>query len=131
MKIVFQKVVEGKVKYPPYMSANAVDIVKRLLDPNPETRLGCHKAGVMEIREHPFFTKEINFQLLIRQREEAPVCSSSSPPPSPFIVHGVWSKVRTYYGKQQKLTIQDTFTLGLLYVGGVALTSRKSSQKIP
>ena len=88
MKIVFQKVVEGKVKYPPYMSANAVDIVKRLLDPNPETRLGCHKAGVMEIREHPFFTKEINFQLLIRQREEAPVC-----PPS-FIAHGLLSKLR-------------------------------------
>ena len=129
MKIVFQKVVEGKVKYPPYMSANAVDIVKRLLDPNPETRLGCHKAGVMEIREHPFFTKEINFQLLIRQREEAPVCSSSSPP---LPLHCARCMIQgKNYGKQQKLTIQDTFTLGLLYVGGVALTSRKSSQKIP
>ncbi|KAG0612951.1 hypothetical protein M758_6G065100 [Ceratodon purpureus] len=72
-QIVFQKVVEGKMKFPPYMSANAVDIVRKLLDPNPETRLGNHKAGVAEIKEHPFFTKEINFQLLIRQREEAPV----------------------------------------------------------
>lgn len=66
------------MKFPPYMSANAVDIVRKLLDPNPETRLGNHKAGVSEIKEHPFFTKEINFQLLIRQREEAPVSEDLS-----------------------------------------------------
>jgi protein kinase X len=55
------------------MSANAVDVVKRLLDPNPETRLGCRKFGPAEIKEHPFFTREINFQLLSRQKEEPPV----------------------------------------------------------
>ncbi|XP_073394573.1 uncharacterized protein [Physcomitrium patens] len=72
-QMVFQKVVEGKIKFPPYMSVNAVDIVRKLLDPNPETRLGNQKSGIAEIKEHPFFTKEINFQLLIRQREEAPM----------------------------------------------------------
>jgi protein kinase X len=55
------------------MSANAIDIVKQLLDPNPETRLGCRKSGTAEIKEHPFFNKVINFQLLIREKEEAPV----------------------------------------------------------
>jgi hypothetical protein len=61
------------MRFPPYMSANAVDVVKRLLDPNPETRLGCRKFGPAEIKEHPFFTREINFQLLSRQKEEPPV----------------------------------------------------------
>jgi hypothetical protein len=60
------------------MSANAVDVVKRLLDPNPETRLGCRKFGPAEIKEHPFFTREINFQLLSRQKEEPPVSRSFS-----------------------------------------------------
>jgi len=60
------------------MSANAVDVVKRLLDPNPETRLGCRKFGPAEIKEHPFFTREINFQLLSRQKEEPPVSWSFS-----------------------------------------------------
>ncbi len=66
------------MRFPPYMSANAVDVVKRLLDPNPETRLGCRKFGPAEIKEHPFFTREINFQLLSRQKEEPPVSGSFS-----------------------------------------------------
>jgi hypothetical protein len=66
------------MRFPPYMSANAVDVVKRLLDPNPETRLGCRKFGPAEIKEHPFFTREINFQLLSRQKEEPPVSRSFS-----------------------------------------------------
>ncbi|CAK9194416.1 unnamed protein product [Sphagnum troendelagicum] len=72
-QLVFQKITEGRMRFPPYMSANAVDVVKRLLDPNPETRLGCRKFGPAEIKEHPFFTREINFQLLSRQKEEPPM----------------------------------------------------------
>ena len=50
-----------------------MDIIRKLLDPNPETRLGCGKNGAKDIKDHPFFAKEINFNLLIRMKEEAPV----------------------------------------------------------
>ncbi|KAH9556241.1 hypothetical protein CY35_07G016400 [Sphagnum magellanicum] len=72
-QVVFRTITQGNVRFPPYMSANAIDIVKQLLDPNPETRLGCRKSGTAEIKEHPFFNKVINFQLLIREKEEAPM----------------------------------------------------------
>ncbi|CAK9879264.1 unnamed protein product [Sphagnum jensenii] len=72
-QVVFRTITQGNVRFPPYMSANAIDIVKQLLDPNPETRLGCRKSGTAEIKEHPFFDKVINFQLLIREKEEAPM----------------------------------------------------------
>lgn len=55
------------------MSQACVDIIRKLLDPNPETRLGCGKNGAKDIKDHPFFAKEINFNLLIRMKEEAPV----------------------------------------------------------
>ncbi|BFI23367.1 hypothetical protein MPTK2_1g01440 [Marchantia polymorpha subsp. ruderalis] len=72
-QVVFQKVVEGNLRFPPYMTTHAMDVIRQLLDPNPETRLGCRERGYAELKEHPFFTTEIDFQLLMRQKEEAPM----------------------------------------------------------
>ncbi|KAL3701970.1 hypothetical protein R1sor_019992 [Riccia sorocarpa] len=72
-QVVFQKITEGNVRFPSYMSPNGQDLCRQLLDPNPETRLGCRERGLAEIKEHPFFTTEIDFQLLLRQKEEAPM----------------------------------------------------------
>ncbi|EFJ25645.1 hypothetical protein SELMODRAFT_99275, partial [Selaginella moellendorffii] len=72
-QLVFHRIIDGRVKFPPYVSSDCADIVRKLLDPNPETRLGCRKRGAADIKEHPFFAKSVNFQLLIRQKEEPPV----------------------------------------------------------
>ncbi|KAL2650296.1 hypothetical protein R1flu_018424 [Riccia fluitans] len=72
-QVVFQKITEGNVRFPTYMTPNAQDICRQLLDPNPENRLGCRERGFAEIKEHSFFTSEIDFQLLLRQKEEAPM----------------------------------------------------------
>jgi serum/glucocorticoid-regulated kinase 2 len=73
LQTVFQRITEGRLSFPSYMSQACVDIIRKLLDPNPETRLGCGKNGAKDIKDHPFFAKEINFNLLIRMKEEAPV----------------------------------------------------------
>ncbi|CAM6121132.1 unnamed protein product [Calypogeia fissa] len=72
-QVVFQNITEGRFRCPPNVSPTAVDIITQLLDPNPETRLGCRPGGIIELKQHPFFTREIDFQLLLRQKEEAPM----------------------------------------------------------
>lgn len=37
------------------LPASAQDLVQRLMDPNPASRLGCGAAGVADIALHPFF----------------------------------------------------------------------------
>jgi len=39
----------------PYLSENARDLCRRLLDKNPETRLGSGANDAKDIREHPWF----------------------------------------------------------------------------
>lgn len=55
------------------MSPEAVDIIRKLLDPNPDTRLGCRERGTLDIKEHAFFAKYINFQRLYHLKEDPPV----------------------------------------------------------
>ena len=43
------------VQYPSYMSAEAVDLVGRLLEIDPQTRLGSGRQGLRNLKKHPFF----------------------------------------------------------------------------
>ncbi|KAJ7523712.1 hypothetical protein O6H91_18G059600 [Diphasiastrum complanatum] len=72
-QLVFKRILEGRMRFPTYVSPDAVDLIKKLLEPIPEARLGCQRRGTLDIKEHPFFKKQINFQLLIRQKEEPPM----------------------------------------------------------
>jgi len=53
--LVLQAVKERKFEFPPYFPAAAKDLVNRMLDPNPATRIGAN--GFDEIKRHPFFAK--------------------------------------------------------------------------
>lgn len=54
-KIELQKMSQG-VTFPPHVTKNAQDFLKRLLEVNPEERLGCNQEkGFQEFMEHPFF----------------------------------------------------------------------------
>lgn len=53
---IFENILNGAVEWPVVpdeMSEEGVDLLKRLLDPNPDTRIGSQ--GTAEIRNHPFF----------------------------------------------------------------------------
>ena len=49
----------------------AFDLLEKLLRYDPEYRIGCREPGVMEIKQHPFFTG-IDFELIARKGMVAP-----------------------------------------------------------
>ena len=44
-----------RIRFSSSTSSELVSMIKKLLDWNPETRLGCGENGMAEVREHPFF----------------------------------------------------------------------------
>ncbi|EGR30983.1 protein kinase domain protein [Ichthyophthirius multifiliis] len=69
--IMFQNIIEKDVRFPQSvpLSKECMDIVIKLLQKNPEERLGY--KDVQDIKNHPFF-KEINFDDLIQKKIQAP-----------------------------------------------------------
>lgn len=60
-----------EIPFPKYMSAEAKDLITKLLDVNEHTRLGSGTDGVKNIKSHSFF-KEINWELLEQKHVEPP-----------------------------------------------------------
>jgi len=65
-----QKITSHKVeslRFPPFLSSDAQDLIRRLLHTDPSERLGSSAYGEEEVKRHPFF-KEIDWQALsVRQ----------------------------------------------------------------
>jgi serine/threonine protein kinase len=53
---VYEMILNSKVPFPEEMDPVAVDFIGRLLDKNPETRLGSGVDDVEELKKHPYFT---------------------------------------------------------------------------
>lgn len=69
---IYDNIQAGTIKWHPLIKNACKDIVKRLLEPDPNLRLGSGKEGGEEIRAHPWF-KEINWKKL-EARQVAPPC---------------------------------------------------------
>lgn len=54
-----------------YFSAEAKDILQRLLCKDPEKRIGCGPAGAAEIKQHPFF-RDVDWEELEHKQVEPP-----------------------------------------------------------
>jgi serine/threonine protein kinase len=52
---IFEAILEDDVRYPPTMSREGVDLLKRLLCKDPTRRLGSGRADAEEIKRHPYF----------------------------------------------------------------------------
>jgi serine/threonine protein kinase len=52
---VVQKMNARQIRFPSTASDELVHLIKRLLDWQPSSRLGCGGRGVADIRDHPFF----------------------------------------------------------------------------
>mmetsp|Transcript_19941 Transcript_19941/g.51424 ORF Transcript_19941/g.51424 Transcript_19941/m.51424 type:complete len:269 (-) Transcript_19941:184-990(-) len=59
----YQKIMRGKVKYPPGMTSECRDAIGKLLAHNPTQRLGCLRGGARDVKQHDFF-KPIDFRKL-------------------------------------------------------------------
>ena len=53
------------------LSPEAYDLLEKLLRYDPEMRIGCREAGVLEIKQHPFF-RGIDWGLIERKGMKAP-----------------------------------------------------------
>ncbi|KAM9998656.1 hypothetical protein ACTFIY_008315 [Dictyostelium cf. discoideum] len=67
VRIIFNKITNHKKKlyYPKSLYPVSIDLIEKLLDPNPNVRLGAN--GVDEVKCHPFFS-EINWKIYEDQK---------------------------------------------------------------
>uniref|UniRef100_A0A8C6GWK1 protein kinase C n=1 Tax=Mus spicilegus TaxID=10103 RepID=A0A8C6GWK1_MUSSI len=52
---VFDSIVNDEVRYPRFLSTEAISIMRRLLRRNPERRLGAGEKDAEDVKKHPFF----------------------------------------------------------------------------
>jgi len=67
---MYDKILRGVLKFPPFMSENAKDLIAKLLSRDPETRLGS-KEDAKELMNHPFF-EGIDWQKLYNREYKPP-----------------------------------------------------------
>ncbi|XP_012993908.2 cGMP-dependent protein kinase 1 isoform X1 [Esox lucius] len=68
---IYPKILDGVLKFPPYMSEGAKSVISKLCRPRPGQRLGNTKNGIKDVRHHRWFSS-INWQKLRVGRLEAP-----------------------------------------------------------
>jgi len=69
---ICEKIIDGTVDFPNYVSDDARDIVLQLLEADLTKRLGCMRRGAEDILDHPFFAS-IDWEALERREIEAPI----------------------------------------------------------
>ncbi|KAL4640586.1 ribosomal protein S6 kinase beta-2-like [Arapaima gigas] len=87
-KKTIDKILKCKLILPPYLTADAKDLLKKLLKKNQTQRLGSSKADCADIQKHPFF-RYINWDDLLNKRVEPPYkpCLQSDEDVSQFDTH--------------------------------------------
>jgi serine/threonine protein kinase len=68
INIMYQKILNGELRFPSYVSGDAQSLLEGLLTRDVEKRLGSQPG---EVKKHPFF-KEIDWEKLERREIEAP-----------------------------------------------------------
>ncbi|KAA0721916.1 Serine/threonine-protein kinase N1 [Triplophysa tibetana] len=64
---VFDSIVNDEVRYPRFLSSEAIGILRRLLRRNPERRLGSGEKDAEDVKKQPFFRNMDWEALLLRQ----------------------------------------------------------------
>ncbi|PWA29842.1 hypothetical protein CCH79_00019519, partial [Gambusia affinis] len=70
-KKTIDKILKCKVSLPPYITADAKDMIKKLLKKNPAQRLGSGKDDAADIQKHSFF-RHISWEELLNKRVDPP-----------------------------------------------------------
>ncbi|KAK7167011.1 hypothetical protein R3I94_001418 [Phoxinus phoxinus] len=68
---VFDSIVNDEVRYPRFLSTEAIGIMRRLLRRNPERRLGSGEKDAEDIRKQPFF-RSMDWDALLQRRVPPP-----------------------------------------------------------
>ena len=70
-KTITERVLRGKLQLKNYLTPNAKDIIKRLLNRSVEKRLGAGERDALAIKEHRFFTG-VSWDEVLERRVEPP-----------------------------------------------------------
>ncbi|XP_033845028.1 serine/threonine-protein kinase N2 [Periophthalmus magnuspinnatus] len=68
---VFDSIVNDDVRYPRFLSPDSVSLIQKLLQKNPEMRLGAGEEDAAEIKRHKFF-QGIDWEALLAKRVKPP-----------------------------------------------------------
>ncbi|KAL4801471.1 kinase-like domain-containing protein [Aspergillus unguis] len=68
---IYQNILAGRIKFPPYLHPDAVDLLSRLITSDLTKRLGNLHAGSEDIKNHPWFA-EVTWDRLLRKEIDAP-----------------------------------------------------------
>ncbi|XP_057717359.1 serine/threonine-protein kinase N1-like isoform X2 [Corythoichthys intestinalis] len=72
---VFDSIVNDEVRYPRFLSTEAIGIMRRLLRRNPEKRLGSGEKDAEDVKKQPFF-KDIDWEALLQRKVSPPFVPS-------------------------------------------------------
>jgi len=68
---IYENILKGRVKYPPYIHPDAQDLLSRLITADLTKRLGNLQRGSKDIMEHSWFA-EVTWERLARKDIDAP-----------------------------------------------------------
>uniref|UniRef100_A0A673W2H5 protein kinase C n=1 Tax=Salmo trutta TaxID=8032 RepID=A0A673W2H5_SALTR len=68
---VFDSIVNDEVRYPRFLSTEAIGIMRRLLRRNPERRLGSAEKDADDVKKQPFF-RSMDWEALLQRRLPPP-----------------------------------------------------------
>lgn len=68
---VFDSIVNDDVRYPRFISPEAVSLIQKLLQKNPEIRLGGGEEDALPIKRHKFF-QEMDWDALLAKKLKPP-----------------------------------------------------------
>ncbi|XP_031150986.1 serine/threonine-protein kinase N1b isoform X3 [Sander lucioperca] len=68
---VFDSIVNDEVRYPRFLSTEAIGIMRRLLRRNPERRLGSGEKDAEDVKKQPFF-RDMDWEALLQRKVPPP-----------------------------------------------------------
>ncbi len=68
---IYENILKGKVKYPPYIHPDAQDLLQRLITPDLTKRLGNLHGGSKDVMNHAWFA-EVTWDRLAKKDIDAP-----------------------------------------------------------
>ncbi|KAE8378362.1 kinase-like domain-containing protein [Aspergillus bertholletiae] len=68
---IYENILRGRVKYPPYLHPDAVDLLSQLITADLTKRLGNLHGGPEDVKNHPWFA-EVTWDRLARKDIDAP-----------------------------------------------------------
>ncbi|CAG9472541.1 unnamed protein product [Plasmodium vivax] len=69
--VLFERIKHETLRYPCFLSPDAVDLLKKLFEKNPKKRLGSGVTDAEEIKNHPFF-KNVNWDDVLNKKVKPP-----------------------------------------------------------